>query len=70
MKIYETPMLEISTLASSDVITASTGSTPFTEFEWSKNDERPRSRGRFQNLPLFREWGWHKAACGYPPARM
>lgn len=34
MKIYETPVLEISTLASSDVITASTGSTPFTEFEW------------------------------------
>lgn len=34
MKIYDTPVLEISTLASSDVITASNGSTPFTEYEW------------------------------------
>ena len=34
MKTYETPILEISALASSDIITTSTGDSPFVSFEW------------------------------------
>ena len=34
MKIYETPILTVSELTSSDIITVSGGSTPVTDWEW------------------------------------
>ena len=34
MKKYETPVLEITELQSSDIITASTGDSPFVSYEW------------------------------------
>ncbi len=34
MKIYESPILVISELQSSDIITISGGSTPVTDWEW------------------------------------
>ncbi len=34
MKIYETPIIEISDVLSSDIITLSVGDTPLTSLEW------------------------------------
>ena len=34
MKIYESPILMISELESSDIITTSGGDTPVTDWEW------------------------------------
>ena len=34
MNIYEAPILEISELNSADIITVSTGDTPFGDYEW------------------------------------
>ena len=37
MRIYEEPTLEISTLASSDIITISGGDTQYDEIGWGNN---------------------------------
>jgi hypothetical protein len=34
MKIYETPVIEITTLSTSDIITTSAGDTPVYEYAW------------------------------------
>jgi hypothetical protein len=34
MKNYEAPVIEITSLEVQDVLTVSTGDTPFVEFEW------------------------------------
>jgi len=34
MKIYETPVLVVSELTASDIITVSGGDTPVTDWEW------------------------------------
>ena len=34
MKKYDSPVIEITEISASDVITTSTGDTPFATFEW------------------------------------